>query len=112
MIKTILLRGTIITLAAMAGICFVEGYVAVAVILWLVGAITLLIAFPAVESSSPFRKGRLLAYILPAVFFVAVSALVLLLQDELLPGFYLILAGVGLIYVLTGWMVLRIGRKQ
>ncbi|MEA3489958.1 MAG: hypothetical protein U9R44_06450 [Candidatus Omnitrophota bacterium] len=105
--KAILFRATVITLSVIGGICFAEGYLIWAVLLWLLGSAILFVAFPLVEGDPVLRRGRLLGVVIPVFFFIMMSGLVLLSRDKMPAWSYLSLLSVLLIYATAVYLLIR-----
>jgi len=101
MLKTMFFRGAVLTLSVMGGICFVEGYIVPAIFVWIAGAAVLYVGFPLIEGSPAQRRGRVLAYIIPAIFFVATSGIILFSRNDQTTVRYVVLMCIITVYVMT-----------
>lgn len=106
--RAILFRALLITLSVMGGICFAEGYLFWAVLLWLIDGAALFFVFPLVEGDPSSRKNRLWGSVIPILFFVIVSGLVLFSRERLQGYPFFILAGVVLFYAVVVWALIKL----
>ena len=91
--RAIFFRAALITLSVIGGICFADGLLGWAALLWTLDGVLVFAFFPLVEGDPVLRRGRLAADVLPVLFFISASALVLLSRGAL-PGYsFLVLAG-------------------
>ncbi len=78
MAKAILFKAVMITLSVMGSICFLDKYLQWAASLWVLGSVLFLVFFPRVEGEPRSRLNRFISDIVPVLFFILISGLVLL----------------------------------